>query len=93
MAKTVISFTVDSESDRDLVRWLDSQDNRSAAIRKALRDHIGKRGVTLEDIYEVVKGLEHKLQIGVIVTGASSTQSDDWSEPPEAAAALNALGL
>jgi hypothetical protein len=85
-----MTFTLDSETDRDLVRWLDRQDNRSAAIREAIREHIGGAGVTLGDVYQAVKDLDHKVQAGVIVAGTQD-QADEWEEPPEAAAALDAL--
>ena len=67
MATVTISFTVDSEGDKDLVRWLDSlpRRKRSAPIRKTLRDGLARGGVTLGDVYQAVKGLR---QLGIIKT-------------------------
>jgi hypothetical protein len=93
MAKRVTTFTLDSETDRDIVRWLERQDNKSAAIRKAIREHIGGAGVTLGDIYQAVKDLERKVAAGVAVIDSASLRSidDNVEEPPDAAAALDAL--
>lgn len=90
--KVVIPVSMDTEADRDLLRWLERQENRSAAIRDALREYIGRGSVTLGDVYQAVKELERKLQTGaMIVGGASQRSGDEWEEPPEAAAALDAL--
>lgn len=95
MAKVVISFTLDPEEDAAILQWLKRYDRRqrSAAIRRALRDHL-TGGVTLGDVYQAVKdlerALERKLKAGVTV---QDTPADDgWIEPPDAAAALDALG-
>ena len=94
MAKVTVSFTLDGEADRDLVHWLDRlpKGKRSEAVREALREHLGRGGVTLGDVYQAVKDLERKLQAGAVVACAAPVQEDDWDEPPDAAAALDALG-
>jgi len=89
--KTVVAFSLDTEADRDILRWLERQENRSAAIRAALREHLARGGVTLGDVYQAVKDLERKLQAGAVMGCAAPTQGDDWDEPPDAAAALDAL--
>jgi hypothetical protein len=86
--KVVIPVSMDTEADRDLLRWLERQENRSAAIRDALREYIGRGSVTLGDVYQAVKELERKLQAGAAIAGSGG---DEWEEPPEAAAALDAL--
>jgi hypothetical protein len=93
MAKVVVSFAVDSEKDRDIVRWLDGlpRRKRSEAIREALRGHLGRGAVTLGDVYQAVKNLGRKLEAGAVVLGGASPSSEEWDEPPEAAAALDAL--
>jgi hypothetical protein len=94
VAKRVVNFVLNSEADRDIVRWLDRQDNKSAAIREAIREHIGGTGVTLGDIYEAIKDLERRLQVGQVVTHSSDPGllcNMELDEPPEAAAALDAL--
>lgn len=88
--KTTIAFTLDTEEDRDILRWLERQRNRSAAIREALRRHVSG-GVTLGDVYQAVKDLERKLRSGMVVAASSSDDGEDWEEPPEVVAALEAL--
>jgi metal-responsive CopG/Arc/MetJ family transcriptional regulator len=88
MAKVTVSFTLDSEQDRDLARWLDGlpKRGRSEAIRDALRAHLGQGSITLGDIYAAI--MELKRQI--------ATQSDHIptnEEPPDLAAVLDNLGL
>ena len=92
MAKQPITFVVDDRRDRDILRWLNAQDNRSAALREAIRGAMGRGGVTIGDVYQAIKVLERKLQAGAVV-GCASPSSEEWDEPPEAAAALDGLGL
>ena len=94
MAKIVVSFAVDSDDDRDLVRWLDGLPNRkrSEAIREALRSHLGRGGVTIGDVYQAVQELGRKLQAGTVV-GCASPSAEEWDEPADIAAALDGLGL
>jgi len=88
--KLVVTFSLNGEDDKDVIRWLEHQSNRSLAIREAIRDHIRRNGLTLADVYQAIKSLENKLQAGAMVT--SLQEGDVWSdEPPEAAAALDAL--
>ena len=94
MAKVTMSFTLDDETDRDLVRWLSKlqKGKRSEEIRQALRAGLEHgSSVTIEDVYQAVQQLERKLQNGAVAKGPPS--GDDWDEPPEAAAALEKLGL
>jgi hypothetical protein len=93
MATVTVCFTVGGDEDRDLVRWLDSIPNRkrSEAIRQTLRAGLDRGGVTLGDVYQVVKGLERKLQTGTVAALPADDSSGDCDEPPEAAAALDAL--
>jgi len=86
-------FSRDTGADRDILRWLDAQDNASAAIREAIRVQKLQGWVTLGDVYQAIKELECRLQAGVVVGCASLAQADDWDEPPDAAAALDSLGL
>jgi hypothetical protein len=92
--KTFTNISLDTEADKDILRWLERQENKSAAIRAAIREHIGRNGITLGDVYRVVKDLERKLEAGtlnVVAGGAGSTEGEEWDEPDDAAAALDAL--
>jgi hypothetical protein len=61
--KTTATFSLDLERDRDLIAWLDQQEKgqQSAAIREALREHISGV-VTVGDVLEAVRNLEHTLK-------------------------------
>ena len=87
--KATVVFSLDTEEDRDILQWLNSQParKRSAAIREALRTYIGG-GVTLGDVYQAIRDLERRLGSGSVAVIADD---DDLDEPPEAAAALDAL--
>lgn len=91
MAKTVVSFVLDRDQDRDLLRWLDSlpKGSRSEAIREALRSHLGHAGITLGDIYEAIMDLKRS---GLVLpTQSHNVVASD--EPADVAAALDNLGL
>jgi hypothetical protein len=91
MSKVIISFSLNSDKDRQIVHWLNSQPNKSAAIREALEAHLGGGGVTLSDIYRAVRELERKFEGGALVVSAPDPVPAD--EPPDVAANLDALGL
>jgi hypothetical protein len=93
--KTFASFSLDLEADRDILRWLERQENKSKAIRDALREHISGVGVSLGDVYQAVRDLERKLEAGAALgyaVPALKVEVDDWDEPPDVAATLDALG-
>jgi hypothetical protein len=81
------SFSVHTERDRDILRWLDAQDNKSEAIRRAIRAYIGGHGVTLADIHEAIMDLKRRR---FTMTGES--ESVEIDEPPDIAATLDNLG-
>lgn len=89
--KTTVTVSFDVEADKDLLRWVERQENRSAAIRGAIREHISRNGVTLGDVYRVVKELERKIEAGAVVVAGGGDGGEEWDEPEDAAAALNAL--
>ena len=95
MTTVTVCFTVNSERDRDLVRWLDSlpKRRRSEAIRQTLRDGLARGGVTLGDVYQVVKALERKLDAGVVVTSPPAYDLDKEDAPVDVLTALDSLGL
>lgn len=98
MARVVMSFTLDSQKDVRILRYLEGlpRGEKSAAIRDALRAHLGSGGVTLEDVYQAVKDLEYKL--GSCFVSAQPGSVGDVSqtfvdEPADVAANLDGLGL
>jgi len=91
MAKQTVTFVVDTERDRDILRWLGSQDNKSAAIREAIREHLGRGGITLTDVYEAIQDLKRGSWIPTSRTQHHYVEDSD--EPSDVAAALDSLGL
>jgi hypothetical protein len=91
--KTFTNISLDTEADKDILRWLERQENKSAAVRAAIREHIGRNGLTLGDVYRAVKELERKLEARAVVLarGTGESEGDSWDEPDDAAAALDAL--
>lgn len=91
--KTTISFTLDTETDKDLLRWLKQQprNHRSAAIRAAIREHLTHGGVTIGDVYQAVQALRNDVQSRTFTT-AAGTSEPEIDEPAAAVAALDRLG-
>jgi hypothetical protein len=87
--KVTKSVSFDAEADADLLRWLDHQENASAAIREALRRGIAG-GVTLADVHATLSRIERRLEHGIVV-GGNGGNGSAHDEPAEAAAALDAL--
>ena len=94
MASITVSFTLDDKTDHDLLRWLDSLPKRekSRAIRKVLRAHLDRSGITLGDVYQAVKELGRKLQTGIVIQ-AENPDNEQVDEPPDIVATLDKLGL
>jgi hypothetical protein len=89
MATLIANFSLDSEKDKDIIRWLDGQSNRSAAIRAAIRTHVAAReGVTLVEVLAEIRSLPSKLSV---VAAIPSEPLAEGEEPQVAAANLNGL--
>jgi len=91
MARQTITFVLDTERDQDVFSWLQSRENKSRAIREAIRAHLGQSNVTLADVYEAIQDLKRcgwKPGAG----GQVDTTTDE-DEPPDVAATLDSLGL
>lgn len=85
----IVNISLDPEHDKDIMRWLGSQPNRSAAVREAIRSYMAKeQGVTLADVLAEVRALPSKLSV-VAVSNSEPVATGD--EPAEAAANLNGL--
>ena len=87
-----VCFSLDSEKDRDLVRWLEGlpKRGRSEAIRATLRAQLTRGEVTLGDIYAAIKDLKRS---GLTFATSQGRAEDDSEEPPDVAAAPDNLGL
>ena len=90
--KVTIPISMDVEGDRDLLRWLERQSNRSAAVREVLRAHLSSGDVTLGDVYRAVQDLRREMKSRTIAVGAGCGKAVEVDEPPDAAAALDQLG-
>jgi hypothetical protein len=92
MAKIHVSFTLDSETDKQLVRWLDGlpKGGRSKAIREVLAAHLDQNNVTHLDILNAIERLERR---GVAVVSQEEPDAQDDPELAEALENLSKLGL
>jgi hypothetical protein len=91
MATVTYSFTLDTERDKRLYRWLEglSKGEKSRAIREALAAHLGQNGITLRDIYEAIQELK---RCGVAV--ASKDDREPQADiPADVLENLSKLGL
>jgi hypothetical protein len=95
MPKVTISFTLESERDRQILRYLEGlpKGRKSAAIREALDAYLGSAGVTLTDVYRVLMDIERRLAEGIVLTQSDTTPQKFTDEPVDVAANLDALGL
>ena len=91
MSKQPITFIVNTDRDQDILRWLGRQDNKSAAIRDAIRAHLSGSDITLTDVYEAIQDLKRG-GWGPASQAHSSVATHD-NEPPDVAATLDSLGL
>ncbi len=91
MARQTITFVLDTERDRDILRWLEGHENKSAAIREAIRARLGALDITLADIYEAIQDLKHGTWTPI--DEDHTPDFGDSGEPPDVAAALDNLGL
>ena len=91
MATVTICFTLDSEKDKRLLRWLDGlpKRGRSEAIREALGAHLGQNGITLRDIYEAIQELK-RCGVAVVSQDDREPQADI---PADVLENLGRLGL
>ena len=87
--KVFCNISLDAEADKDILAWLDRQPNKSAAMRQAARAYLGRAGVTVADVLQAVHDLERKVKAGSII--AQDAEAGDSDEPPDVAAALDAL--
>jgi sulfur carrier protein ThiS len=86
----IVNFSLDPDKDKDLLKWLGRQTNRSAAIRSALRSYMAEtEGVTLADVLAEVRALPSRMS--VVAVNSEPEPVGEGEEPEEAAANLNGL--
>jgi len=83
-----ITVVFDDERDREVLRRLraEPKGERAEVIRQALREHYGRPGVTLDDVYRLLVELR---KMGV---QANATVEIEPGEPEDLADALDTLG-
>lgn len=91
MAKITVGFTLDTDDDRRIIRWLQGlrKGEKSKEIRAALHAHLGKGGITLGDIYEAIQDLQRS---GVVVQQTPQTEHQA-DVPADVLERLDKLGL
>ena len=97
MTKTSVGFSVDTERDRDILAWLELQENKSNAIRAAIRATMLDQSVTLGDVLQELGEVKRMLRAGA-VGGVDQVEIDDQveSDDPDVLAVrgiLDTLGL
>lgn len=90
MAKQTITFVLDTNRDRDVLRWLEGQANKSSAIREAIRAQMDRADVTLRDVLAAIQDLKRHNGTPAL-TGEATVGNGD--EPADVAVALDNLGL
>lgn len=88
--KKYINFLTNEDRDADILKWLEAQDNKSeairAAIRLAMRGEVERPEITLQDIYQELQDIKRN---GFIMRD----DKGDYDEPADVAANLENLGL
>jgi hypothetical protein len=95
MPKTTEAFSLDTERDADILDWLESQDNKSAAIRAAIRASWLSSSITLADILNEIGEVKRMLRAGVSLDNSNSQEEPQELTPSqrEAQEALDSLGI
>jgi hypothetical protein len=89
MSQVKYTILLNTDKHADLIEWIEAQQNKSAAIRTALRRGMRGGSITNEDIYNAVMELKaNGLQVGLAEHGAAA-----GDEPEDIAATLDTLGL
>jgi hypothetical protein len=95
MPKTTEAFSLDTERDADILDWLESQDNKSAAIRAAIRASWLSSSITLADILNEIGEVKRMLRAGVTLDNSNDQDEPQELTPSqrEAQEALDSLGI
>jgi len=94
VAKIAVGFSCDIESDTDILAWLSQQDNKSLAIRQAIRGAWLKESVTLGDVLNEIGELKRMLRAGVVLNGGAEVETVEPLDPEQQVAQniLDGLG-
>jgi hypothetical protein len=95
MPKTTEAFSLDTERDADILDWLEEQDNKSAAIRAAIRASWLSSSITLADILNEIGEVKRMLRAGVTLDNSNSQDEPQELTPSqrEVQEALDSLGI
>lgn len=92
--KVYKKFLFNRERDRDILEWLESRDNQSEEVRKALRAHMKSQSIpvepTLTDVLDEVKELSKQLA-NIKVVGQTDLV-ENHQEPADLVAKLKNFG-
>jgi hypothetical protein len=85
-----VQVVLDTERDADLLRWLDQQPNRSAAVRRALRKVMRPQPrLDAAMVRRIVR--EELAEVRVVAGNAGEEREPQGDLDPEAAALLDAM--
>ena len=89
MTKVALSFSVDTEDDRDILQFLDRvpQGRRSMEFRRVFKSALCP--VTLGAIYQKLTDIERLLRAGAVATGHADADAE--SADPRAARAASKI--
>ena len=98
MAKVTVTFSLDSEADKDILSYLASLPKRekSATFRAMARAYIGNAGLTLGDLYQELVEIRRMLKSGAFVAGSEPGGEPAQEDDPlmaEVESLLSNLGL
>ena len=89
--KVTIPISMDLKTDADLLEWLKKQENRSAAVREALRAYLRDQVVTAGDVLRAVEDLRRDIESRTIAVGGPGETVEREEIDPGVAAAQAAL--
>ena len=92
MASVTFSFCVDTQHDRNLVRYLEGipKRKRSERIRAALYQYMGE-AVTLGDVYQELAEIKRAIRSGAVVQSSGDVGEDQEADDPRVARAKDAI--
>ncbi len=91
--KTIFTFSLSSERDKELIDWLNEQPNRSDAIRKALAETMTAQEKQYSRILDILEELQSR-DFAAVSNGSNPqvTEQVEETEPQDMADTLDNLG-